>query len=79
MARKSISLQLSELREYTAKLEVELAGYREMASSHTHRYHPGPSRLAVREAVRSKAVEYCKAHGVKSCSKEQLDNWVMPY
>lgn len=79
MARKSVSLQLAELREYTAKLEVELAGYREMATSRTRRYHPGPSRLAVRAATSSKAVEYCKAHGVKSCSKEQLDNWVMPY
>lgn len=77
-ARKSVSTQLAELREYTAKLEIELAGYREMATRRRH-YHAGPSRMAVREAARSKAVEYCKVHNVKSCSKEQLDKWTMPY
>lgn len=33
MARASLAAQLSELREYTARLEIELAGYKAMATA----------------------------------------------
>ena len=58
MARKSLSAQLAELREYTAKLEIELAGFREIAARKSNGFK---ARVQSRsEAAR----EYCKQHGV---------------
>lgn len=70
MARKSLSAQLAELREYTAKLEIELAGLREIATRKS-------SGFKARAQSRSEAArEYCKQHGVVSVSKQQLDAWM---
>ena len=81
MARKSLSAQLAELREYTAKLEIELAGLREIAARK-------PAKFSARVQTRSDskntpqsrseaAREYCKHHNVTSVSKQQLDAWMM--
>lgn len=71
MARKSLSAQLAELREYTAKLEIELAGLREIAARK-------PAKFSARVQTRSEAArEYCKHHGVTTVSKQQLDAWMM--
>ena len=71
MARKSLSAQLAELREYTAKLEIELAGFREIAA------RKSSSSFKARLQSRSEAArEYCKQHGVTSVSKQQLDAWM---
>ena len=70
MARKSLSAQLAELREYTAKLEIELAGLREIAARK-------PAKFKARVQSRSEAArEYCKHHGVTSVTKQQLDAWI---
>lgn len=71
MARKSLSTQLAELREYTAKLEIELAGLREIVARK-------PAKFSARVQTRSEAArEYCKHHNVTSVSKQQLDAWMM--
>ena len=71
MARKSLSAQLAELREYTAKLEIELAGLREIVARK-------PAKFSARVQTRSEAArEYCKHHNVTSVSKQQLDAWMM--
>lgn len=81
MARKSLSAQLAELREYTAKLEIELAGFREIAD----RARLDRAQIATRKSSgfkaraqsRSEAArEYCKQHGVTSVTKQQLDAWM---
>ena len=73
MARKSLSAQLAELREYTAKLEIELAGFREIAT----RKSSTKSNFKARVQSRSEAArEYCKQHGVTSVTKQQLDTWM---
>lgn len=70
MARKSLSVQLAELREYTAKLEIENAGLREIAARKS-------SGFKARVQSRSEAArEYCKHHGVSLVSKQQLDAWM---
>ena len=71
MARKSLSTQLAELREYTAKLEIELAGLREIVARK-------PAKFSAQVQTRSEAArEYCKHHNVTSVSKQQLDAWMM--
>lgn len=76
MAHKSLSAQLAELREYTAKLEIELAGLREIAErARSNRAKSNGFKARVQS--RSEAArEYCKHHGVTSVSKQQLDAWM---
>ena len=85
MARKSLSAQLAELREYTAKLEIELAGLREVADRArldraqiaARARSKSNSSFKARVQSRSEAArEYCKQHGVTSVSKQQLDAWM---
>lgn len=68
MARKSLSVQLAELREYTARLEIELAGYKAMTADHTKR---APRVTSMNELARA----YCKAHNVRSCTRQEALNW----
>lgn len=82
MARKSLSAQLAELREYTAKLEIELAGLREVADrarlDRAQIVARKPAKFSARVQTRSEAArEYCKHHNVTSVSKQQLDAWMM--
>lgn len=71
MVRKSVSLQLAELREYTAKLEVELAGYKDIAAPMSSKT-PKVSRVV---NMGDLAREYCKAHKVESASKAEILAW----
>lgn len=71
MARKSLSAQLAELREYAAKLEIENAGLREIAARKTSGFQ---ARVQSR---REAAQQYCKHHNVSSVSKQDLDAWMM--
>lgn len=71
MARKTISLQLSELREYTAKLEVELAGYKDILAVVNSKTPKVGRVIGMNELAR----EYCKAHNVKSASKADILAW----
>lgn len=89
MARKSLSAQLAELREYTAKLEIELAGQREIADRKDIRIaeleamlrenaarKPSSSFKARVQNRGAAAREYCKHHGVTMVSKQDLDAWM---
>ena len=80
MARKSLSAQFAELREYTAKLEIELAGFREIAARKSNGFKARlQSRSDSKNTPQSRseaAREYCKQHGVSSVSKQQLDAWM---
>lgn len=69
MARKTLTQELAELREYTAKLEIELAGLREMVKS--NRRPRSQFKSLVEEGAR-----YCKEHGVKSVSRPVLQAWL---
>lgn len=48
------------------------------ASKQAH-FHAGPSLKARMEERRTKAVEYCKVHGVKSVDAATLAAWQQPY
>lgn len=80
MARKSVSQQLSELREYTARLEVELDGYKAIVAAYNApRARPvvqtGPRVRKPFESLSERAAAFCAANGVKTCTREQVLNW----
>lgn len=71
MARKSLSLQLAELREYTARLEIELAGLKEIAAR-PRAPAAKPDFALRREAAR----RLCQQTGARSASAEQVDRYL---
>ena len=60
MASKSLSVQLAELREYTAKLEIELAGYRRMDQERAARSAQAASKQSLQQFCKA----YCRENGV---------------
>lgn len=75
---RSLVAQLEIALVRANKAEAENRDLKEILST-KRSYDPSPSRQAIRENQRIKAVEYCKTHNVKSVSKEDLDAWNMPY
>lgn len=74
MARKSLSQQLAEAREYMARQDIRIAELEAMLRENAERKSSG---FKARVQSRSEAArEYCKQHGVTSVTKQQLDAWM---
>lgn len=74
MARQSLASQVSQLLERCSRLETENAQLRHSLMKPT----TSPvvvARKATIASLGAKAAAYCKAHGLKSCSIEQVLNW----
>lgn len=79
MARKSVSLQLSELREYTTKLEIELAGYKEIIKTSMELANRSRSAPKAKTFVslKDKAIAFFQAHPgrTKPATVDEIKNW----
>lgn len=62
MAKKSLSVQLSELREYTAKLEIELAGYRRMQQERAARSAQSTGKPTGKSTGKPTLQQFCKSY-----------------
>jgi hypothetical protein len=66
---RSLAAQLEIALVRANKAEAENRDLKEILASKAARQIP------TTDGYRQKAIAYCKAHNVRSCSREELDRW----